>query len=331
MLKTSYRRISINNLTRTDRGRIEEFLKSSGQSTIFHTIEWNSILSDTLLKPMDSISLILAERNDELCGFFPIIIQYLKFMIQGAFSPQRGYETAYGGPVYEDEDILHGLLKEAERPLSIQLLDITIPPGYDPTHIKFHGYENRKEETVILDLNKNENDLLKGMKKTVRKNIRKAEKNNLEVIDCKYPSDHEIDTFHDFMQVTMKDAAKKVQFYKMVLKELIPKKMAQFHLVKHEGEIIAGSIYLVFRGIFYIWNSKTNRDFRSMVPNYLLQWEIIKRAKESGHSKFDFVRIDREALPEISAFKMSWGGEVVEYHRLKKKKKTLRLLRSFKD
>jgi lipid II:glycine glycyltransferase (peptidoglycan interpeptide bridge formation enzyme) len=54
------------------------------------------------------------------------------------------------------------------------------------------------------------------------------------------------------------------------------------------------------------------------MPNYLLQWEAIRWAKQQGATRYDFGGIaatdnENDPLAGIYRFKRGWGGKVVRF------------------
>ncbi len=327
----TYRKIQLNKLTREDNDRIGEFLRSSNQSTVFHTVEWNTILSDILLRPQDSLYVIYAERNGELCGYYPILLKKIINPVKGVFSPQSAYETPYGGPVYgKDMDVCQGLIRRAEKNILVQSIDIFSPPGSDCSFFGKMGYEMIRWETIIVNLETGEEELWNNMESRGRRAVRKARKNDIEVLDIDQPTNEQIAIYHEMIQATMGEAAKSREFYGKVIRELVPKGMAKFFLVRYDGHYIAGSIGLCYNDTYYYWNGASNREFMKLGSNNLLHWDMIKWARDNGYIKYDFVKVDRERLPGIAKFKLGWGGDIVECHHLMKRKWAFKLAKIFR-
>ena len=78
----------------------------------------------------------------------------------------------------------------------------------------------------------------------------------------------------------------------------------------------------IFLGIFarqalYLYGASSNEQ-RQLMPNYLLQWEAIRRAKQQGALLYDFWGIpdtdaEEEAMAGVYRFKRGWGGRVVQF------------------
>ena len=67
----------------------------------------------------------------------------------------------------------------------------------------------------------------------------------------------------------------------------------------------------------YLYGASSNEQ-RQLMPNYLLQWEAIRWAKQAGASTYDFWGIPEtddqgEAMAGVYRFKSGWGGRIVRF------------------
>jgi lipid II:glycine glycyltransferase (peptidoglycan interpeptide bridge formation enzyme) len=97
-----------------------------------------------------------------------------------------------------------------------------------------------------------------------------------------------------------------------------PRQQGRLLLAEHEGQLLAG----IFVGLFgsqaiYLYGASSNEQ-RHLMPNYLLQWEAIRWAKQQGASLYDFWGIpetddEAEAMSGVYRFKRGWGGRIVQF------------------
>ena len=90
----------------------------------------------------------------------------------------------------------------------------------------------------------------------------------------------------------------------------------RFYVAEHEGDIIAGTIYYGDK-VWYLYGASSNSK-RNVMPNYLLQWEMIKWAKEKDCRIYDFRGVSGDLTPEnplygLYRFKKGFNGELVEF------------------
>lgn len=94
--------------------------------------------------------------------------------------------------------------------------------------------------------------------------------------------------------------------------------MAEPLLAEVEGEPVAGLIILRFAGRAWYMYGMSSLEHREKMPNYLLQWEAMLRAKEAGCLTYDLWGapdefVENDSLWGVYRFKKGLGGEVVHY------------------
>ena len=94
--------------------------------------------------------------------------------------------------------------------------------------------------------------------------------------------------------------------------------MAEPLLAEVDGEPVAGLVVFRFGGRAWYMFGMSREFHRDKMPNYLLQWEAMIRAKDSGCSEYDLWGAPEEfsesdQLWGVYRFKSGLGGEVVRY------------------
>jgi lipid II:glycine glycyltransferase (peptidoglycan interpeptide bridge formation enzyme) len=181
-------------------------------------------------------------------------------------------------------------------------------------------------KSLILDLTKSENDLLKEMHQKTRYNIRLAEKKGVLIREAKL---NEFDKFWSLMSETVERDGFRLHnknYYQSILESsLAPagegrgEGQAQSELkiklifAEYENRIIAANIITFFGDtVTYVHGSSSDNDRNVMAP-YLLQWEVIKQAKNLSYKYYDFYGIDEKKWPGVTRFKRGFGGEEINY------------------
>ncbi|HQK59272.1 MAG TPA: peptidoglycan bridge formation glycyltransferase FemA/FemB family protein, partial [Dermatophilaceae bacterium] len=87
--------------------------------------------------------------------------------------------------------------------------------------------------------------------------------------------------------------------------------MDAIEAVTPRGPYLAGSVFATCgsRGS-YLYAASSN-DYRNLRPNYLMVWELMKRASAAGVATFDFGGID--ASEGLEEFKRQWNPQRLEY------------------
>lgn len=192
--------------------------------------------------------------------------------------------------------------------------------------------------TIVLDLDKSEDDLLKAMKPKTRYNIRLAGRRGVQVRRGVTLDD--LRAFHSLLQVTGERdefGIHEFPYYEEMWRVFGPggDNSALLLLADHPGEAeraegpIAGLLALKFGPeAIYMYGASANRG-REHMPTYLLQWEAIRWAREQGAALYDFWGIPdppsedegeevsptntRSGLRGVYWFKKGFGGREIDY------------------
>lgn len=245
-------------------------------------------------------------------------------------SARRGiYFHLRHGPVLSDftaqfRDILSEIkvFAKKEKGDFIRMSPILDATAFDITFLKSLGFRNAPvhnmdaENAWVLDIDKNEEELLHNMRKTTRYLIRKAQKMPIETRETKNIKDFE--AFNSLYKIT----SKRHGFvpHKGMREELEIfgiDDQASLFLAKYEKKIIAGAL-VIFYGNQAIYHHAASDDaFRDIPAPYLLQWEIIKAAKNRGKHMYNFWGVIPENKPNhpwrgLTLFKTGFGGRRVD-------------------
>jgi len=108
------------------------------------------------------------------------------------------------------------------------------------------------------------------------------------------------------------------EYYQTVWKTFIEAGMAEPLLAEVEGEPVAAVIIFRFAGRAWYFYGMSRDAHREKMPNYVLQWEAMVRAKEAGCISYDLWGapdefVESDSLWGVYRFKEGLGGEVVRY------------------
>lgn len=167
----------------------------------------------------------------------------------------------------------------------------------------------------VLDIEKSEDELLKGMRKTTRYEIRQAQKLGVKVVKSADEKD-----LRDFLELYRETSARHGFVPHLGIKEEFEiysqEKQALLFLGKYSGKVLAGAVIL-FDGHQAIYHH--GASVWSKIPAaYLVQWEAIKEAKNRGIKLYNFWGIapdDKINHPwrGITLFKTGFGGRPINY------------------
>jgi len=185
--------------------------------------------------------------------------------------------------------------------------------------IKFKGFREthsgfQPEDTLIIDLTKSEEEILKQMKQKGRYNIRLAEKKGVKIAESK-----DIDSFYSLLeQTTTRDSfhGHDKHFYQQMLDKL--PQNAILYLATYENKPIAGIIITHFKDTAIYYFGASGNEYRNVMAPYLLQWHAMKEAKKKNLKYYDLLGIAPENTKDhpwggVTNFKKKFGGEHVTY------------------
>ncbi len=201
-----------------------------------------------------------------------------------------------------------------------------------PADFDVQGFGGTQPRCVMqLDLaGRTESDLLASFKPQVRRNIKLAtEKHGVEVLTDLTRDDLTI--FNELMQVTGARNGfrpRPLSYFQTLWDNLVPAGMAKLFMTRYEGQILSGALcFIVGDKSWYVYGDSSN-EHRNVMPNYAMQWAMIRWGREAGCTWYDFRgvsprrRQEGEAAAEVekedhlqglNRFKEGFGTRYVEY------------------
>ncbi len=166
-------------------------------------------------------------------------------------------------------------------------------------------------QTLILDLSKTDDELLKEMHQKTRYNIRLAEKKGVRIIEG------DSKNFEDFWRL-LDQTSDRDQFrphgrsyYEEMLK--VDPEMVKLLFARYGDKFIATGIFAFFGDTATYLHGGSSNESREVMAPYLLQWQAIQAARAAGCKFYDFQGIDEEKWPGVTRFKKGFGGQAVHY------------------
>lgn len=170
--------------------------------------------------------------------------------------------------------------------------------------------------TVLLNLSGTEEDWLARMKQKTRYNIRLAQKKGVSV---RYGGEADFDLLYRmYAETSVRDGfvIRPKEYYETVWRTFMQARMAQPLIAEAEGQAIAGLFLFMFAGkAWYLYGMSRDAQ-RERMPNYLLQWEAMRTARDAGCQEYDLwgapdVFDESDSMWGVYRFKEGLGGSVV--------------------
>ncbi len=191
------------------------------------------------------------------------------------------------------------------------------------SEIGFHRFRwnvNHKT-TMVVDLGRSEEELLAGMKRTPRYNVRLAAKKGVRVVEDN--SEEAIKLFWRMHGETVERKnfwSRSYGYYSALWRAMREAGRGHLFWAEHEGDRLAAAIFLNFgRKCIYMLATSTVKK-RNLKPNYLLQWEVMKWAKRRGITHYDTWGIptpdklnEDHPLYGVYKFKEGFGAEMADF------------------
>jgi peptidoglycan pentaglycine glycine transferase (the first glycine) len=187
---------------------------------------------------------------------------------------------------------------------------------------RFSSDQIQFRNTVMIDLSTSEDEMLARMKQKTRYNIRLADKKGVAV-RTGGPDDLSM-LYKMYAETSVRDGfvIRDENYYKTVwgtfmsLSTVYGKPSAQPLIAEVDGEPIAAIFVFYFAGRAYYIYGMSRETHREKMPNYLLQWEAMRRAKAAGCAVYDLWGApdefkESDGMWGVFRFKQGLGGQVL--------------------
>ncbi len=173
--------------------------------------------------------------------------------------------------------------------------------------------------TFLIDLDKDEDELLKGFKSKTRYNIRLAERKGVKVEEAH--SEEDIERFYKILRETSardKFLLHSIKYYQGIWELLRARDMASLFLAHYRGEMIAASLIFKFGDWCWYMYGASSHHHREVMPNQAIHWYIMRKMKEEGYKTYDLWGIPCNPQPDhplwgVYRFKAGFQGRLVKF------------------
>ncbi|MFZ7104783.1 MAG: lipid II:glycine glycyltransferase FemX [Peptococcaceae bacterium] len=304
-----------------------DFIASVPKGHILQSFEWGEIKAKTGWQPL---RLIIEDAGKPVAA-----VSILKRIIPGL---KKAIFYAPRGPVFqiENEQVFDFILAEIKK-LAQQhkAIFLKMDPDVSAENEAFRGllisrgfksaetgerFEGIQPKYVFrLDITPDEETLLANMHNKTRYNIRLAERKGVTIkSQC---GKEELGDFYKILLETCERdnfLVRSYGYFEDMWEYLVKRGYAKLFMAEYEGKFIAGTFAFIFgEKAWYIYGASGN-SYRNVMPNYLLQWTMIKWAKENNCSLYDFRGVpgnltEENPLYGLFKFKKGFNGEYTEF------------------
>jgi len=305
--------------------KYKAFLEANSKGHFMQSPEWAKVKSF-----WKNEIIFVKDSEGEIKGAMSILIRKI---------PILRYTMMYSprGPVCDphDAETLKELLEKAKQlAKKYKSYVLKIDPDIEIEDVEFEeiiknlgcnilrglkNYEGIQPRFVFrLDIkNKTEDEIMQAFHHKTRYNIRLAEKKGVEI---KIGTREDLGEFYKIMVETgIRDnfVVRSREYYEKVFDCLGPEHL-RLYMASFEGKPISGTIAILYGNkCWYLYGASKN-EHRNLMPNYLLQWEMIKWAIESGCEIYDFRGVpgnidENNPLIGLYKFKVGFKGKFTEF------------------
>lgn len=323
------KKADFNKLSDKEINEWEFVIKNSSDATVFHTYNWvKTIIEEESI----SCSVIIAYNSGKPVGVYPYFYKIRNFVLKNVITGV--FETPYGGPIFLDTtkmDAQYSSIKTQIKESTVIKSTIILPPNYDIDAFRNLNFKITNKETLIIDLNKNEEILWNNLHSMKIRNIKKALKNNVEV---KFTGLEDIGEFHAMLESTYKrlglSSPKPLDFYIKLFNAFKDNNTVKLLTAYRENKPIASCIFLFFKDTIIYWQGASYEEFMKFAPNDLIHWSIIQEGAKMGYKKYNLLHFHDNKGKEIVSlknYKMSFGAELCNYYIVEREKKLFTFLK----
>lgn len=301
----------------------ESFVMNSGGS-FMQSVRWCNVKSDWAHE-----ALIVRDRKNRIIGTMLVLIKRFP-------GPFRAFLYAPRGPVcdYQDigvlEQLMEGVRELSEKYKAYSFKADPIIEETDSSRIfamRAAGlafYPGMPDERTIQSRNnyilelggRTEEELLSSFKNKCRYNIGLAKRKGVTCSICGK------DRLEDFERLMVETGER--DGFRVRTKEYFGRMMdalgehCRLYLCEYQGQALSGAVCVQYGGrTCYVYGAST-AEHREVMPNYLMQWEMIRWAVSSGCTVYDFQGVPCWYDPNhpnygVYKFKTGFNGRLAIY------------------
>ena len=190
--------------------------------------------------------------------------------------------------------------------------------GYRP--IMNRDYRQLQPRYVFrLDLkDKTADEIFEAFHSKTRYNVRLAQKKGCEV---RIGKREDLPAFRKILVETgTRDgfAARSIEYLEKMYDEMIDKDYIRLYLVYYNEQPISGALTIFYGNKAYYLYGASSNEFRKVMPNYLMQWEMIQESINRGCDIYDFRGVlgdkgDGQILEGLYRFKKGFNADFLEF------------------
>jgi len=181
---------------------------------------------------------------------------------------------------------------------------------------RFSDEQIQFRNTVLVDLTASEEEMLARMKQKTRYNVRYAGRKG---VDVRIGSRDDLELLYRmYAETSTRDGfiIRSEDYYQSVWSTFLENDMLDPLIAEVDGESVGALMLFRFAGRAWYLHGMSREMHRKKMPNYLLQWKAMSRAKEKGCTVYDLwgapeIFDESDSMWGVFRFKRGLGGTVL--------------------
>ena len=268
----------------------------------------------------------MGRKGEEPVGLFPLF-EMRKGPLRGVFSPPPYSWAVYLGPVVIANDgikrrtfdernraFIESSLSWVDESIGPQYLQVTTHSQIDIRPFQWGGYSVELRFTYVVDLERDEDALLDSFSGDLRRNIRGSEDLAHRVTEG---GSDDIRWVIDQVAARYGATGKSYDVdpeYVVALFDELPEGCIRPYICTIDGERVGGILTVEDDSSMYRWQGGFTPDgSHDLAVNDVLDWHIIRQARERGISRYDLVGA---GVPRINEYKAKFDPALETHYRV---------------
>ena len=276
--------------------KVYEFLQNNPKTNFMQSPEWARVKTE-----WKNEFITVEDENGNIKGTMSILLRKVPFINRHIMYAPRGFVC----DVHDKETLKELTIKAQEIAKKYRAFIFRLDPDVLQSDEEFKkiitelGYKTKKniknigqvlQPKYVFRLNvkdKTEEELLQSFESKTRYNIRLAGRKGVTV---RQGTRDDLKIFYDIMKTTgSRDDffIRPLSYFQKIYDEM-GEKHARIYIAEFEGEPIAATMPIYYGNkVWYLYGGSSNKHI-NLMPNYLIQWEMIKWAIEEKCDWYDF-------------------------------------------
>jgi len=293
------------------------FVDGNRYSSIFQRYEMADVYNKT--RNMSGIRLAASNEEGKILACMVVKIEYKRFLKQ-----MTSTSIIENAPLYEDSEqgrkAAEFLVDCNDKYIKKKVLYTNVKinkNGFLEMLYESEGYNKTECLNFEIKLNHDANAVFRLIHKSRRKNIKRAGKRGVKVIEAAKP------LLKDFYRLLKETYGKvgvdipDISLFNATF-DLMPNNIKLF-FAKYQDKLIAGRLILLYRKEIFDWYAGASSEYLNLFPNDTLVWHVLEYGCRSSYELFNFggAGIAEEEYG-VREFKRRFGGQLVRYNSFKK-------------